>query len=189
MPANTFSTLLRPILTRMRGLLRRGTVSRVEESRLMRELQLRAGANDVRDRVEHFEPYGFTGSPLNDAEAILLNIGGDRAHTVAVVVSDRRHRPRDLNLGDVAVYAANGAKVILRNGGGIEITSPAGPVSITASELNVTGNIKATGNIEAGGNVADSKRSMEADRQLFNVHTHAGVQTGGGTTAPPLPQE
>lgn len=182
MQSNTLASLFRPMMTRLRGLARRGTIARVDETQKMRAVQIRAGARDTRDRVEHWEPYGFTSSPLNDAEALIINIGADRAHSAAIVVSDRRHRPLGLHPGDVAVFAANGAKVILRNGGGIEITSSIA-ITITAPELRVNGDIKATGN------VSDLTRSMAADRELFNAHTHAGVSTGSGTTAPPLPHQ
>lgn len=178
MQSNALATLLRPITTRLRGLMRRGTVSHVDEQRKLRELQVKAGEGDLRDRVEHFEPYGLTGSPLGDAEAILANIGGDRGHTVAIVVADRRHRPQGLAPGDVAVFAANGPRIILRSGGGTEITSP-GPVTVTASELHVNGNITATGD------VSDGVRSMAADRAIFNAHTHSGVEPGSGTSGPP----
>lgn len=172
-------------MTRLRGMVRRGAVKRVDEARKMRELQLHVGVGDLRDRVEHFEPYGLTSAPLDDAEAIVVTVGGDRAHSVAVVVSDRRARPLGLGRGDVAVYAADGARAIFRRGGGIEITSSS-PVSITAPELRVNGDIKVTGNIQATGNVADGTRTMAEDRVIFNTHTHPGVQTGSGTSGPPL---
>lgn len=188
MRSNALSALLRPFSTRLRNLARRGVVTRVDEGRKLREIQVRTGAGELRDRVEHFEPYGFTSSPLNDAEALVINLGADRAQSVAIVVADRRQRPKNLNLGDVALYAADGAIVIVRKGGGIEITSPAA-ITIVAPELHVQGKLTVTGDVEAGGNVKDAVRTMAADRLIFNAHTHTGVQSGGSTTAPPLPQE
>lgn len=173
-----FDLLLRPIMNRLRGLVRRGLVKRVDEAPKMRELQVAAGFGDLRDRVEHLEPYGFTSSPLPEAEALLVNVGADRSHTVAAVVADRRHRVLGLSPGDVALHPAGGATVILRANGGIEIVS-AQPIQITTPELRVQGNIKATGD------VSDGVRSMAADRLIFNSHTHSGIEPGSGVSGPP----
>lgn len=174
--------LLRPIMHRLRGLVRRGLITRVDEAPKMRELQVKAGFGDLRDRVEHLEPYGYTSAPLPEAEALLLNVGADRAHTVAAVVADRRHRTLGLGPGDVAMHPAGGATVILRANGGIEITSEQ-PVTVKTPEFLVDGNIKATGN------VSDAVRSMAEDRAIFNVHTHGGVEPGSGVSGPPTISE
>lgn len=49
--------------------------------------------------------------------------------------------------------------------------------------LAINGNVSVKGNINASGNVADSKRSMSADRNIYNSHTHTGNM--GSPTSPP----
>ncbi|WP_067517845.1 phage baseplate assembly protein V [Endozoicomonas ascidiicola] len=62
---------------------------------------------------------------------------------------------------------------------------PAGAtVAIVATGgLSFDGDLSVTGNITATGDVSDGKRSMQADRAIFNGHTHTG--DSGGNTSPP----
>ncbi|MDD0981722.1 phage baseplate assembly protein, partial [Pseudomonas shahriarae] len=63
------------LLNRM---LVRGTVVLVDSARKLQALQMRLTAGEVKDGLEHFEPYGFTSNPLAGAEGIAAFIGGDR---------------------------------------------------------------------------------------------------------------
>jgi phage gp45-like len=94
---------------RLAGVLVRGIVKRVAESKMVRELQLQILADDDDDDVEHFEPYGFSSSPVAETddgapEAVLAALNGDPGQYVAIVVADRRFRPTDLSAGEVVVF-------------------------------------------------------------------------------------
>ena len=94
------------LLNRM---LVRGTVVLVDSARKLQALQMRLTAGEIKDNLEHFEPYGFTSNPLAGAEGIAAFIGGDRSHGVLLVVADRRYRIQALQPGEVAglmVYLA-----------------------------------------------------------------------------------
>ncbi|MDU8113514.1 phage baseplate assembly protein, partial [Pseudomonas syringae pv. actinidiae] len=84
------------LLNRM---LVRGTVVLAKASSKMQALQMRLTAGEVKDDMEHFEPYGFTSNPLAGAEGIAAFIGGDRSHGLLLVVADRRYRLKGLELG------------------------------------------------------------------------------------------
>ena len=59
-----FGKLLGPMARRIGNLLARGSVAAVNGTGKMRTLQLRMLAGEVKDNVEHFEPYGFTSEVL-----------------------------------------------------------------------------------------------------------------------------
>lgn len=52
----------------MAGVLARGVVVLANATRKLQSLQLRITAGEVKDDMEHLEPYGFTSCPLEGAE-------------------------------------------------------------------------------------------------------------------------
>jgi len=67
-----------------------------------------------------------------------------------------------------------------------------GKVVASASEFDLTGNLKVTGTITStgsiastGGDVSDQVRSIAADRTIYDGHKHGNVQNGSGFTAVP----
>jgi phage baseplate assembly protein V len=112
-----FSRLLRPLAQRLSNMLVRGTVAAVDAERKMQVVQVRLLAGEIKDNVEHFEPYGHTAKPLAGAEAIVAFFDGDRSHGVVLAVGDRRFRLTGLQDGEVAIYDDQGQKVHLTRDG------------------------------------------------------------------------
>lgn len=107
----------------MDGDCNRASVVRADSSPKMQALQVVVYAGDVRDGVEHFEPYGFTSCPADapsdgrGAEAVVVDLGGCSDHPVAIVVGDRRYRLTGLAKGEVAIHDDQGQKVHLTRDG------------------------------------------------------------------------
>ena len=112
-----FSRLIAPFARRLGNLLARGSVSAVNGAGKMRTLQIRMMAGEVKDNVEHFEPYGFTSEPLAGAEHVTAFFDGDRSHGVTLVVADRRYRLTGLESGEAAIHDDLGQKVHLTRDG------------------------------------------------------------------------
>ena len=163
-------------------LISRAVIRGKRSERALRTLQTEHLAGDVREDVEHFEPYGFTSEPHLGAEALAASINGDRNHTIAIIVSDRRYRIKDLQDGEVVVYDDLGKVVHLKRDelfidakdspvtvvSGSKVTIKAPVVVVDAANSTFTGNIKAAGEIE------DKQGTMSAMRSTFNSHTHNG---------------
>jgi len=66
--------------------------------------------------------------------------------------------------------------------GGVSLTS-VDDINMTAPNLNVTGNITATGDITDQS--LTTNESMRDQRQIYDSHTHPGVQSGGSNTGAP----
>lgn len=112
---------LRPLLRRLEAMIDRGWITRTDQGAMQR-LQVGLSDTDMKDAVEHFEPYGFTSHPHPESEALVVFPGADRRHGVVVVVADRRYRLA-VEAGEVALHDDLGQRVHLRRTG-IEVSTP-----------------------------------------------------------------
>lgn len=163
-------------------LISRASVMAKHGERSLRTLQTEHLAGDVREDVEHFEPYGFTSEPHLGAEVVAASLDGNRNHTIALIVADRRYRIKEMQDGEVAIYDDLGKIVYLKREellidakdspvtvlSGSKVTIKAPEVVVDAANSTFLGNIKATGEIE------DKKGTMSAIRSTYNSHTHNG---------------
>jgi phage baseplate assembly protein V len=127
----------------MRGLITRGLALLVDAAKKVQRLQVEGAAGELRDDVEHLEPYGLTAHPVPGAEVVVLTPGGAPDHAVVVVCGDRRYRLKGLAQGEVALYDDLGQKVHLTRTG-IRVQAPlvelaSSGASLTAANGVVTG--------------------------------------------------
>lgn len=162
----------------MAGVLARGVVVLADATRKLQSLQLRITAGEVKDDMEHLEPYGFTSCPHEGAEA-LAGFLGDRSHGVVLVVADRRYRLPGLQAGEVALYTDEGDRVVLKRGRVIELETQTLRIKAGQAVQFDTPLISTTGRIEsAGDQVAGGISQIE--------HEHAGVMIGDAHTGKPV---
>lgn len=154
--------LVRPIATRVANTAARAFVQLVDDSTKMQLLQIGVLNGETIDGAEHFQPYGFSAVPLPGAEAIAIFPNGDRSHPLVFAAADRRYRPTDGDPGDVIMYGYQGAKVIMKATGDIEIQPAPG------HEVLIR---------DAGGTVERLVKKGE-----YDAHTHPAP---GGATSPP----
>ena len=159
------SRLLAPLARRLSNLLARGTVVASTAATKMQTLQLKLLADEMKDGVEHFEPYGFTSRPLPGAEVLAVFMDGDRSHGVVVVAADRRYRLRTLAPGEVAIHDHLGNHVHFKADGSLAILATGG--------VAITGNLTVSGTINGAIDVIGGGKSLKG-------HTH----TGGGSGPP-----
>jgi phage baseplate assembly protein V len=163
----------------MRNILARGLVALGNSASKLQSLQLRLLAGEVKDNVEHLEPYGFTACPLAGAEALAGFIGGDRSHAVVIVVADRRFRLQGLKSGEVALYTDEGDFIHFKRGRIIDIETVTLNIKATQSVNFDTPLIKTTGRIESDGD------QVASDVSQIN-HLHNGVKQGTEQSGPPV---
>ena len=163
----------------LKSMLVRGTVIMADAARKLQTLQVRLTAGEIKDGAEHFEPYGFTSHPLDEAEVLTAFLGGDRSHAVVLVASDRRYRIKELKPGEVAIYTDEGDKVHFKRGRIIDIETETLNIKATNSVNFDTPTITQTGRIESQGDqVAGGISQVE--------HLHDGVQKGNDQSGPPV---
>lgn len=163
----------------IKSVLVRGTVALADSLRKMQSVQVRLLAGEVKDQVEHLEPYGFTSAPLAGAEALAGFIDGDRSHGVVIVISDRRFRLQGLKAGEVALYTDEGDFFHFKRGRIIDIETVTLNIKAAESVNFDTPLITQTGRIESQGDqVAGGVSQIE--------HPHSGVQFGDAQSGPPV---
>lgn len=168
---------LAPLARRLGNMLSRGSIAVANAATKMQSLQVRLLAGEVKDDVEHFEPFGFTSCPLPGAEAIGLFFDGDRSHGVVVVVADRRYRLTTLQGGEAALHDAFGNKIHLHLDGTMEVVATT-KVQITSPLVTMSGNLQVAGNIVAAGDISDhTSKSMLGMRTVYNGHHHGASVT------------
>ena len=161
------------------NILARGVVALGNSANKLQSLQLRLLAGEVKDNVEHLEPYGFTACPLGGAEVLAGFIGGDRSHGVVIVVSDRRFRLQGLKPGEVALYTDEGDKFHFKRGRVIDLETVTLNIKASESVNFDTPLITSTGRIESDGDQVAAGVSQVS-------HLHADVQVGSGQSGPPV---
>lgn len=172
---------LAPLQRAVGNMVARGVVVLANSASKMQTLQIRLLHDELKQDVEHFEPYGFTSKPKNGAEAVTLFLSGDRSHGVAIVVADRRYRLLNLIDGEMAIHDDLGQKVHLTRAG-IVINGATLPITITNAPkvrmeiplLEVTGEIK--------DKCDTTGKTMSSMRTTYNGHTHSDPQGGSVST-------
>lgn len=167
-------------MNKLMNVLTRGVVALANSASKLQTLQMRLTAGEVKDGMEHLEPYGFTSCPHTGAEALAGFMGGDRSHGVVIVVSDRRYRIQELEPGEVAIYTDEGDKVHFKRGRVIAVKT--GTLNITATD-SVNFN---TPKITQTGQIISQGDQLAGGVSQIN-HPHSGVQAGNGQSGPPVP--
>ncbi|MGK4310073.1 phage baseplate assembly protein V [Pseudomonas mosselii] len=157
------------------NLLARAVLTAKPRQGKLQSLQVALLEGEAKEGVELFEPYGLTGVALPGAEGLIAFLGGHRTHGVALVQTDRRYRPVDLQPGEVALFNHEGTRVVLRNGGKVEVLAAAEVKVATAkvilqADVEVIGNTTFTGTVTANGKRIDESHRHPGD---------SGGQTGG----------
>lgn len=171
------SRALAPFARRLSNMLARGSVVAANASAKLQALQVRLLAGEVKDQVEHLEPFGLTAKPMPGAEVLAAFLDGDRSHGVVLMVADRRYRLRTLQDGEVALYDAHGQYAHFKANGTLAIKATTS-VAIDAPLVTMSGDLQVAGTVTATVNVIGGGKSLK-------THTHSGVQAGSSSTGQP----
>ncbi len=188
MSLSELARALGPMARRISGMVARGIVSSSNAAGKMQTVQVRMLADEQKDDVEHFEPFGFTSRPLPGAEHVSLFFDGDRSHGVTVVVADRRYRLTNLAEGEAALHDAFGNKAHFKKDGTLDVVATA-KVQITSPLVTMSGDLQVAGNITAGIKVTAplvvGTNDVTFGGKSGIGHRHSGVQPGSGNTGTP----
>ena len=112
-----------PLRRRVMLMIGRAVLQAVNGGSKCQTVQITALSGEVLDGVERPTQYGFTSHPHPGAEVVLLAVGGNRDHGVAICVGDRRYRLTGLAAGEVALHDDLDQVVHLKRNG-LHLESP-----------------------------------------------------------------
>lgn len=115
---------VRPLRERLRGAIVRGVVKVLSDGAGLQRVQVSATADEVSDDVEVICAPGFTARPAAGVEALLLSVGGNPAHRVALLFDRQTRYKGELAVGEAAMYIGHGAQVILLKASGDIVIVP-----------------------------------------------------------------
>ena len=165
----------------MRGASVKGVVTAVYDTGQAQTVDVQTNDGILRTGIEVQQAFGFASAPpVAGATVILLAIGADPGHFVALPVVNHSFRFGNMGAGDGGcVYAQDGSRVFVRANGTVEIVgfsevhilgenvvidAPGGctingPVTVNGNltvdgAINQTGNTSVTGNIHATGTIS-----------------------------------
>lgn len=186
---------MRNVFAQIQDMIARGFVRLSYATKKMRELQCEFLAGEVRDQLEHVEPYGFTSEPLADGkpEAFALFFDGNRSNGIVFCVADRRYRIMNMKAGEVAIYDDQGQQVyfmrdqllistpkkLVASVGGTTTLNSSGAVDITAPQTNIHGPLVVDGLITGKGGLQISGGS---GAKVNGSLTTTGDVTAGGVS-------
>jgi len=187
MPPNDTSGVLDRLWRRVQMTTGRGRVTLSNDAGRVQTLQIRMGANEVRDTTPRLGEFGHASRPPVDSDAVVLFIAGDRSNGVAIATGHQDSRPLNLLEGESQLYDLWGKSVYLTESGGIVVEAKGTAVTVnnaTTVTINATDSVvmntptlTVNGDIVATGNITDSVRSMAADREIYDGHDHGGGDT------------
>jgi phage baseplate assembly protein V len=123
---SSLNKLLDPLRRRVRLMISRAVLSAISDGSGIQLVQVKLLEGEVRDGVERFQNYGFTGVPIGGAEGIMACVSGNRDHGVIIAMDDRRYRVKGLQSGEVAMYSYQDKqphkhRIIFKKDGSIEV--------------------------------------------------------------------
>ena len=117
--------LLHPVINRVMMMVARGVVKYAEDKGGLQVLQVELLNGELRGGIERPQTYGHSSKAPAGAEAFCVFVGGNRDHGLALSVTHRASRPRNVKDGESMLYDDQEQRVYLSRDG-IDISAPSG---------------------------------------------------------------
>ena len=161
---------------RLSGVAGAARITATNDDGVVHKVQIVFHDGQFRDATPSLGLFGVASHAPVGSDVAYLAIGGDRSNVVVIATGNQGDRPTGSNPGEVCLYNAAGMKVFMSLGG-IRIDGAGQPVVITNTpKLRVEAPIESTGEITA---------QVDGAAVHATLHTHGGVQSGGGSTGEP----
>jgi phage baseplate assembly protein V len=121
----------------------RGRITLSNDSGTVQKLQVRLGAQEVRDSTPRLGEFGHASRPPTGSDVVVLFVAGDRSNGVVVASGHQASRPRDMQEGESQLYDLWGKSVYLTKDGGIVVEAKDTPVTVNnATTVTVNASAK-----------------------------------------------
>lgn len=163
----------------MRGMIRLGVVQSVNDMGGVQTVTVKTEDGFVRSDITVLQPFGLASSPpVDGAVALLLAVGGDPGHYVALPLGNPAKRFGAQAPGETAIYQHAGARVHVRADGTVEVHAASQVlIKATATVVIDAPTVSMTGDLNVTGNVSDGHGSLARLRGNYDAHKHGGGPT------------
>lgn len=134
---------------RIQAMVGKAILAAVKDSGDIQVVKVSGLSDETQDGVERVQNYGVTSVPPEGGETVLVFVGGNKEHPVAVAVDHGKSRPKGLKAGEVCLYSKHGQAVYLTEDGAVEFRTGGTPGEL-ATEVLVT--MDKNGKVMLGGN-------------------------------------
>lgn len=114
--------ILERLQDRIMSMVGKAIIASVNDTTDLQTIKITGLADEVQDDVERLQNFGFTSNPPKKSEAIVLYIGGNRDHPVAITVDSSRERMKGLESGESAMYSSFDNHIHLKSDGSIVVS-------------------------------------------------------------------
>lgn len=173
--------IMEPLQRRIMLMVGRCVLNAVYDGNPAQLVQASMLADEVRDKMERMQEYGFTSVPLPGAQGVAVFVGGDRGHGIVIATGDARYRVTGLQAGEVCIYTDEGDTITLKRGNLIEVETDTLLVKAATKVRFETPIVESTGDIID--TVNTNGNTIAEMRGIYNTHTHNDPQ-GGAVAAP-----
>lgn len=101
------TTFVEPLKRRILLMTAKALIKTINDAGGIQTMQITALAGETRD-VERYQDYGLSSHPPAGSQGIVLFLGGDRSHGIAIKVDAPLTRKKGLTEGEVALYTDEG---------------------------------------------------------------------------------
>jgi phage baseplate assembly protein V len=168
---NHLNKWIAPLKRRVLLMVSRAILRAVNDQAPLQQVQISLLADELRDKVEHFQSYGFTSYPHVGAECAVMFVSGNRDHGLVIAIDDRRYRLKPLLAGEVALYTDEGDKIHLQRGRVIRMETNTLHIQATQKIHLDTPMLEVTGDVQDC--IGTNKITLQTMRNNYNVHTHS----------------
>lgn len=105
----------------LRGGVARAVAAAVDDTGFVQTIDLATHDDVARSDVEVHQPYGFSSLPPDTPLTVVVAIGGDQGHLVALPLASTGYRFGKLAPGEVVFYDAGNNRLHLKAGGNLDM--------------------------------------------------------------------
>ncbi len=182
---NRLENEVRRLKNRMMNNTARATLAATSDNEGSQKHQVQLLADEVKDNIEHFQPFGFSSIAPAGSETAIIFMGGNRDHAISFGSDNKKYRPKGGANGDTVVYDINGnvvnltaSKIIIQHSAEVTIIAP--KTIVESPEIELNGNVKVAGNLAYGQGGTSGTMTGKGNIDIEGSITSTGDQKAGG---------
>lgn len=166
---STLSRFVRPIVNRIKNMIGKCILTVIYDNNHIQLIKVDGFESETLDGVERLQDYGFSSvPPVNKSEVLLLAIGGNRDHCVAVKADCGRYRPKGNDEGVVTMYDMFDNLIKMSEG----------------KTQHTSESIELNGNSKFFVTHAELDAALQSFVTALNLHVHTCAAAGSPSTTP-----